>query len=456
MDRLIRIANASAFWGDRPSAAATLLQQVPDLDYITLDYLAEVSLSIMAIQREKNPTLGYAKDFIETIRSLVPFWKKGSKVKIIANAGGLNPFGCAQECAKILKSTGCVHLKIGIVTGDDVLSILLKSPENFHNLETHASIETISPKLVTANAYLGASAIVEALQKGADIVITGRVADPSLTVAPAAFHFGWDLQDYDLLANATIAGHLIECGTQATGGILTDWLDLPASEMIGFPIIEMDQKGHFTLTKPPHTGGIVNLPVIKEQLLYEIGDPGSYLSPDVNVSFLNIQLQEEAPNRVRVSGGKGSPPPTSYKVSATYKNGYRADGLLTIIGRDADKKARKCGTIILERVKQAGYNLQDSLIECIGAGDATLGIIPQGACTECVLKVSAADENREALECFVKEFAPLVTSGPQGTTGYLTGRPKILPVFGYWPCLIDTKDVTPRTQTYAVEQLCTN
>jgi len=439
------IANAQGFWGDRNSAAATLLKQMPEIDYLTLDYLAEVSLSIMAIQRAQDPTLGYARDFLEVILSLIPFWKSGSRTKVIANAGGLNPQACALECAKILKKMDCGHLKIHIVSGDNVLPNLLSNPslKLYQNLDTEESLETILPKLVTANAYLGAWPIIEALREGADIVITGRIADPSLTVAPAAFHFGWERTAFKQLACATVAGHLIECGTQATGGISTDWLQLPSPETIGFPVIEMYENGDFVITKPPGTGGLVNQQIIKEQLLYEIGDPNRYLSPDATVSFLDITLEDAGSDRILVKGCKGSKPPDTYKVSATYKQGFRADGMLTIIGSDAPRKARKCGEILLKRVEQAGYVLQNSLIECLGGGDAALGILSNPSVTECILKVSVADERKEALECFIKEFAPLVTSGPQGTTGYLFGRPKIRQVFGYWPCLIESHQVKP-------------
>ncbi|PJD96702.1 MAG: hypothetical protein CK425_05000 [Parachlamydia sp.] len=446
MDRKpLYIANAQAFWGDRNSAAATLLKQMPEIDYLTFDYLAEVSLSIMAIQRAQDPSLGYARDFLEVITSLIPFWKSGSRAKVIANAGGLNPQGCAQECKKILNKMGCGDLKVYTVTGDDVLPHLLSNPslKLYHNLDSDESLETILPKLITANAYLGAWPIIEALKDGADIVITGRVADPSLTVAPAAFHFGWDRTAFDQLASATVAGHLIECGTQVTGGICTDWLNIPSPETIGYPVVEMYENGEFVITKAPGTGGMVNQQIVKEQLLYEIGDPSRYLSPDVTVSFLEIRLTDAGPDRILVKGCRGSTPPDTYKVSATYKQGFRADGMLTVVGCEAVKKARKCGEILLKRVAQAGYLLQHSLIECLGGGDASLGILPPSSSTECVLKVSTADERKEALECFVKEFAPLVTSGAQGTTGYLFGRPKVRPVFGYWPCLIESRLVKP-------------
>ena len=439
MEKPLRIGNAQGFWGDRPGAAAQLIAQQPDLDYITMDYLAEVSMALLTKQREKNPSLGYAADFLDELRLLLPFWEQGSKLKVVVNAGGLNPFGCAQAAAEILRNSKCPKMKIGIVTGDDVLS-LLKTDEDFPNLDTGESINAVRKNLVSANAYVGAKPIVEALDKGADIVITGRVADPSLVVGCCVAHYKWEWDKYDLLAKATLAGHLVECGTQVTGGISTNWLDIPAPANIGFPLIEMMPDGSFVLTKPADTGGVVNEEVVKEQLLYELGDPDNYLSPDVTASFLEVTIKQEGINRVKVNGAKGRPAPTALKVSATYRDGYRAEGLLTLFGRDVVKKARKCGELVLDRVHNAGYQLDRTNIECIGAGDVVPGVISlnrQGELKECVLRICVADPRKEAIECFSKEIAPLVTSGPQGVTGYAGGRPKVYPVFGFWPCLIE-------------------
>ncbi|MDP1834499.1 MAG: acyclic terpene utilization AtuA family protein [Chlamydiales bacterium] len=433
--RVVKVGNAQGFWGDQPDAPKRLLQQQPDLDYLTLDYLAEVSLSIMAIQREKDPTAGYAKDFIEVIKSLIPFWKSGSKVKVICNAGGLNPKGCAQACAEALREAGLGGIKIGIVAGDDVLRQIKISPNLFTNLESNESASKVVDNLVTANAYLGAKPVVEALAGGAQIVISGRVADPSLAVAACVHHFGWTFQEYDKLAGATVAGHLIECGTQVTGGISNRWLTLPDIANIGYPVAEVNEDGSCVITKPQKTGGAVTVEIVKEQLLYEIGDPANYLSPDVTVSFLNLSVQQQGPNRVMVSSAIGSPPPSTYKVSACFRHGFRAEATLTITGLDAVKKAHKCGDVIIERVQMAGYQLEDSLIECIGSGDH-----------ETVLRVAVADPRKEAVETFTREIAPMVTSGPAGTTGYATGRAKVRPVFGYWPTLIEVANVTPTVE----------
>lgn len=448
MAKTVTIGNAQGFWGDTPGAAARLVKQFPNLDYLTMDYLAEVSMSIMAIQREKDPNAGYAKDFLGVIKSLIPLWEKGAHVKIVTNAGGLNPLGCAKACEEILKNAG-LNKKVAVVYGDDVLSSLQKDSSNqeYRHLENKAPLDEVKDRLMTANAYLGAEPVADLLIQGANIVITGRLADPSLTVGPCIAHHGWAKNDYDRIAGATIAGHLIECGTQVTGGILTDWINLSDKANIGFPIVEVDQDGSFVITKPEGTGGIVNLKTVKEQLLYEIGDPSRYISPDAIVSILSLNLEVLGKDRVKVSGAKGLAPPPSYKVSATYRDGYRTDGMLTIFGPQAEKKARLCGEIILQRVRDAGYAIERSLIECLGTGDVVGGVVRNECETvECVLRVAVADHREEALECFAKEIAPMVTSGPQGVTGYTFGRPHIRQIFGYWPCLIARDKVNPKTK----------
>ena len=446
MTRPLKIANASGFWGDQPDAAARLVAAQPDLEFLTLDYLAEVSLSIMAIVRAKDPTAGYARDFVEVLRSLVPFYQAGGKTRIVTNAGGLDPASCARACQELLRTTNLAHLKLAVVSGDDVLAGLKQTPAAFTNLDSGASLTSIAPRLVTANAYLGSEPIADALRAGADIVITGRVADPSLTVGPCLAHFGWKATDYGRLAGATVAGHLIECGTQACGGFSTDWLDLPDNHDIGFPVVEVADDGSCIVTKPAGSGGAVTVPTVKEQLLYEIGDPGTYLSPDVTVSFLTLHVEAAGENRVRVSGATGRAPTGSYKVSATYRDGYKAHGLITVFGHDAVRKARHAGEGILRRLGDRGCVYRETLIECLGTGASVRGLVSRMSdihLVETVLRVSVAADTKEPVERFTKEIAPLVTCGPQGVTGYATGRPKVLPIFGYWPCLIGKSLVKP-------------
>ncbi len=445
MKREIKIGNAQAFWGDSPDAAALLLQQQPDLDYITLDYLSEVSLSIMAIQREKDPEAGYAKDFVAVIASLIPAWKAGSRVKIITNAGGLDPQRCADACAKVLAAAGIPRKRIGVVTGDDVLGAIRGQPteKHFHNMDSGDSVVTVLKDLVTANAYLGAEPIVDALHKGADIVITGRTADPSLTVAPCVTEFGWAWDDYDRLAQATLAGHLIECGTQATGGISTEWLQIADPAAIGFPFVEMSADGGFVLTKPDAAGGVVDRNTVREQLLYELGDPEAYISPDLVMSVLDVTLEEAGPNRIAVKGAKGRAPTPYLKVSATYRDGFRSEGSLIIVGQDVREKAQRTGEVIATKMREAGLEPERIVVECLGTGDVVPGIVekPNHAFGECVMRVAIADHRPEVLEYFTHLIAPLVTAGAPGTTGYTTGRPHVRPIFGFWPCLIPREQV---------------
>jgi hypothetical protein len=459
---VIRIGNAQAFWGDRSDAAAELLGLEPDLDYLTLDYLAEVSMSILALQRERDSSAGFARDFVDVVRSLAPYWTAGGRCRLIANAGGLNPRGCAEACREALEKAGCRAMKIGVVTGDNVLEEVRTPGEwgssQFQNLDSGESIDEIRDRLVTANAYLGAMPILEALNRDAEIVITGRVADPSLTLAPCLWQFGWSVDDFDRLAGATVAGHLIECGTQVTGGISTDWLDVPDVTHIGFPIVEIAEDGSCIITKARGTGGCVNAMTVKEQLLYEIGDPANYLSPDVGVSFLSLHVEDLGDNRVKVSGAKGKPRPEMYKVSATYRDGYRAAGTLTMMGRNCVAKARRCGEAILHRVRKAGFELRDSVIECLGSGDGGLEIVRQPNASsadfsEVVLRIAVEAGSRDAAEYFASEMMPFITAGPQGTTGYAEGRPRVHPVYRYWPCLIERDAVAPQVEVISSEKV---
>ena len=459
MPKPIKIGNAQGFWGDSVDAPARLVTQQPDLDYLTLDYLAEVSMSILAKQYERDPASGYAQDFLDVVRSQTPVWRSGRKLRLISNAGGLNPKGCIHACIAVLYQSGCEKIKVGLVSGDNVLPAIRKRSQNrnnidlFKNLETNEPIDKVLGSLVTANAYLGAYPIAEALASDADIIITSRVADPSLTVAPCIHHFGWSMDDYNRIAGATIAGHLIECGTQVTGGISTNWLKLKDPFNIGFPIAEINTDGSCVITKPNGTGGCVNEQTVKEQLLYEIGDPARYLSPDATVSFLSLKVQDQGKDRVYITDAKGEPPPPTYKVSATYRNGFRTSGMLTIFGRDAVMKAYRCGEAILKRLGQAGYKFEKTWIECLGSGDVVPGVLQDAIkadLIETVLRISVSDLHREAVERFSKELVPLITSGPQGITGYAAGRPQVHEVFGYWPCLIEKQFVTPKVEIFEI------
>jgi len=455
---MIRIGNAQAFWGDRPNAAQQLLAQVPDLDFLSMDYLAEVSMSILAMQRDRDPQLGYAQDFIDVVRGLADYWAAGGRCRLIVNAGGLNPLACAQACRAALEEQGCRPLVIGVVSGDDVLPALLArgqaadaSGDTFSNLDSQAEIATVQDRLVTANAYLGCAGIVQALERGADLVITGRVADPSMVVAACVHAFGWKLDAWDALAGATVAGHLLECGTHVTGGIATDWLNVPDPVHLGFPIAEIDSRGECVITKPEQSGGMVTLETVKEQLVYEIGDPACYISPDVIVSFQGVQVESCGENRVRVWGARGSSRPSCFKVSATYRDGFRAAGMLTLFGPQSVRKAKRCGAIVLERLREAGCTYRDSIVECLGNAQSIAILGPKYGCEqtyETVLRMAVESESQADVESFSREFMPLVTAGPQGTSGYAQGRPRVHPVFRYWPCLIAATRASPQIDTF--------
>ncbi len=452
MPQFVRIGNAHGFWGDRLDAAAEMLEREPDLDFLTLDFLAEVSMSILAMQRMRDPEAGWPRDVIDVVRSLVPYWKNGGHCRLITNAGGLNPVACARACQQALAEAGCTDRTIVAVTGDDVLDLIRTDAADapwLYSLDRGVPITPVRDRLVTANAYIGAEPLAQALARGADIVIAGRVADPSLTVAACAHAYGWAWNDWDRLAGATVAGHLIECGTQVTGGIFTDWLLIPNVTDIGFPIVEVAADGSFVVTKPRGTGGLVLEETVKEQLVYEIGDPSNYLSPDVSVSFLSLIVEAIGPNRVRVSGAQGRPAPDSYKVSATYRDGFRAYGQLTIFGHDAVEKADRAGRAVLERLKHRGVTFRESRVECLGTDacrpwSGRPPFSPQ--LTETVLRLSVADDSREAVTRFTRELMPLITAGPPGTTGYAEGRPSVHPLFRYWPCLIARNRVIPRLE----------
>lgn len=451
MSRTIRVGNAQAFWGDRPSAARELLTQEPELDFLTMDYLAEVSMSILAKQRQRDSERGYPRDFVDVVRDLASYWAGGGRCRLIANAGGLNPRACATMCQRALEQSGCRPLKIAIVYGDDVLEILRISDQDasrFSNLDDGRPLRDVQDRLVTANAYMGCEGIVKALDAGADVVITGRVADPSMVVGACSHAFGWKLDDWSALAGATVAGHLLECGSHVTGGIATDWLLLPNHQHIGFPIAEISEDGSCVVTKGRGSGGAVNEQTVKEQLVYEIGDPARYISPDVCVSFLGLSLETVGANRVRVSGAIGSSRPTTLKVSATYRDGYRGAGMLTVFGLDAAAKARKGGQVVLERLAEMGWHYRDAIIEVLGHGDS----VPRADETsslpiiEAVLRIAVESGSPEPIEAFTREMIPLVTAGPQGTTGYADGRPSVQEIYRYWPCLIETQAIEQRVE----------
>jgi hypothetical protein len=445
----VRIGNGCGFWGDNLDAPV-LLARDGRLDYLTLEYLAELTMSILALQKQRDPQTGFATDFLDVLERLTPLWRDQPQLKVVTNAGGMNPVACAVKARAILDKAGLRSHCIATVSGDDLLprlDALAAGGQALTNLDSGAPLSAIRPRVVSANAYLGARPIAEALQQGASLVITGRVADASLTLGPAAQALGWSWTDWDRLAAASVAGHILECGAQATGGLWCNWRDLTDLGNVGYPIAEIEADGSFVIGKPPGSGGAVNIETVSEQLLYEVGDPAAYLTPDVVADFTSVALSQTGPDAIRITGARGRPATDTYKVSIAYRDGFMSSGTLVLLGPDAVAKARLAGQMILQRLARAGVTPERSNIEVLGAGDVVPGVI--GAASEppeVVLRVSVHDGRKAAVERFSKEFAPLVTSGPPGVTGYTTGRPPVREVFAYWPALVAKNAVTPEVR----------
>ena len=455
MKEFIRIASGQGFWGDLPDAPVEQVKR-GDIDYLVMDYLAEVTMSIMQKQRMRNEKYGYARDFVKVIEQTLDEIKhKG--VKVVSNAGGVNPKACKDAIIELAKEKGYTGIKVAVVDGDDILPNLdeiISQGHELKNMETGEPITTVKDELLSANVYFGCRPIVEALEKGADIVITGRVTDTGLTLAPMAYEFGWDLDDYDLMSTGTIAGHIIECGGQVSGGNFTDWEKVEDFVDIGFPIIEAHPDGTFYVTKHENTGGLVSEMTVKEQLLYEIGDPASYITPDCIADFSTIQIEQDGENRVKVWGIKGKPDTPTYKISASYIDGYKLSSTLVYSWPDAYKKAKAAGDILLKRAEKLGIKFRDTNIEFVGlnACNEDLDELNRDLSdlNEVQLRVSVHGNSREDLNRFGMEIAPLILTGPSGVTGFAGGRPKASEVVAYWPALMDKKAATPRVTVYDI------
>ncbi|RLA11933.1 MAG: DUF1446 domain-containing protein [Gammaproteobacteria bacterium] len=441
--KTIRIGNGQAFWGDTAKAP---LDQVRygELDYLMLDYLAEVTMSIMQKMRARDPEQGYARDFVPLMENLLPeILERG--VKVVANAGGVNPVACARAVMEVADKLGLAdRVKVGVVTGDDIMGDIdqiLAAGEPLKNMETGAPLTNVRDQLASANAYFGGFPIAEALAQGADIVITGRCTDASLAVGPLIHEFGWQTDDWDKLSAATIAGHVIECGAQATGGnCMADWDQVDDMAHIGYPIAEFSEDGSFVVTKPEQMGGRVNVASITEQLLYEIGDPNEYKTADVVCDFTTIQLEQLAPNRVQVSGIKGKPAPDYYKVSMSYAGGYKTTGTLVYGWPDAVKKAEAADRIVRKRLDDLGLSFDAMHTEILGAnachGPALSGEV-EADIAEVQLRLGVRSQDKQAIRRFTHEIAPLVCNGPPTVTGYFGGRSRVEEVIAYWPALMD-------------------
>ena len=437
MSNIIRIGNGQGFWGDSIDAPVRLAKDGP-LDYLTLDYLAEVTLSIMQRQKLKNPNTGYARDFLDLVERILPeISDKG--VKVITNAGGVNPQSCRSELIQLAKSSG-KEIKIGVIQGDDIfptLAELRKKGVSFENMDTGADFDSIMDKVYSANVYINSSTISDALDKGAQIVLAGRVSDPGLALGPCIYEFGWKDQDYDLLAAGTLAGHITECGAQCTGGNYSRWQDVPNLANVGYPIIEMQPNGKFCITKHENSGGLINRETIGEQVLYEMGDPNHYISPDVCVDFTSFRINDLGSNKVSISNVSGLAPTDTYKVSISYFAGYKATGQLTISGPNAYEKAQLTAEIIWKRLKNSGVTFEDTSTEYLGLSSChgEINALPSQI-NEVVLRLGVKDSDKNKVNRFGKELAPVITSGPPGITGFSGGRPKAQEIIAYWPTLI--------------------
>ncbi len=456
MKDFIRIASGQGFWGDLPNAPVNQAKKGP-IDYLVMDYLAEVTMSIMQKQRMRNPDWGYARDFVSVVEQVLPEIKNDG-IKVISNAGGVNPMACKDEILKIAKEKGYTDLKVAVVDGDDILDQideLIKEGHTLNNMDNGKSIAEVKDELLSANVYFGCWPIVEALRTDADVIITGRVTDTGLTLAPMIHEFGWEADDFDKMAVGTIAGHIIECGAQVSGGNFTDWEKVDDFTEIGFPIIEAYPNGDFYVTKHENTGGLISEMTVKEQLLYEIGDPSEYITPDVIADFTSIQVEETDKNRVKITGIKGHPDTPTYKVSASYNDGYKLSATLVYCWPDALKKAVKGAEILKSRAELLDLEYDAFHSEYIGYnGNSEIPVTIEALekeYDEIQLRVSLSGKSKKDLNRFGMEIAPLILTGPSGVTGFAGGRPKASDVVAYWPALLDKKAVKPQVTLYEID-----
>jgi len=448
MKERIRIAAGQGFWGDLLEAPVRQVEEGP-IDYLMLDYLAEVTMSIMQKQRSRDPSAGYAKDFVPLIMRILPALV-ARNIRVTANAGGVNVKGCADAVREVARELGFVgKLRIGLVTGDDIMGRIdemLARGVELRNMDTGEPLTRVRERIQSANVYLGAWPMVKALNQGAQIVITGRATDTGLTLAPMIHEFGWASDDWDLLSAGTIAGHIIECGAQASGGNCQyEWRSIPDLANVGFPIAEASADGTFVITKHEGTGGRINIPAIKEQLVYEMGDPREYITPDCVADFTTIRLEDAGENRVRVYGIAGRPATEFLKVSISYSAGYKAVGTLVYAWPDAYDKAQAADKILRARLDRLGLRFDLVLTEFVGA-NATHGRLagePPKDIAEVQLRVGVRSEDRNAVERFTKEIAPLILTGPPTVTGFAGGRPKVEEIVAYWPALIPREEIKP-------------
>ncbi len=448
MKKTIRIGNAGGYWGDDLDALRRQLTG-GKLDYITMDFLAEITMSILRKQQLKNPELGYARDFVTQLETCLPIIAE-TGVKVITNAGGINPAGLGRKIQAMVRKRG-LSLKVGVVYGDDIcsrLDELAAAGESFTNMENGAKFGPVKDRVIAANVYLGAEPVVAALAEGCDIVVTGRVTDTGITLAPMIHEFGWSMEDWDLMAAGIVAGHIIECGAQASGGNLTDWREVKSFRDIGYPIIEMAPDGTFTVTKHKKTGGKVCAKSVKEQLVYEMGDPGQYISPDGVAFFDTIQVKELGPDRVGVSGVRGGPAPERFKVSMAYEDGWKADGEVLVCGPDVRDKAKVIADVFW---RKTGHKFAKTNTALVGAGSIWPPQLAQCDPDEIYLRFGVCDPDPAKIEDFAKALPALILAGPSGMAVSTRGRPRAQQVVAYWPALIRRDRVAAEVRTFAAD-----
>lgn len=454
MKEKIRIASGQGFWGDLIDAPYDQVTK-GDIDYLVMDYLAEVTMSILQKQKNKNPEFGYARDIPALMERILPTCgKKG--IKVITNGGGVNPLGCAEAIKEVANKLNIKNLKIAVVVGDDIkdrIDDLVSKGENLENMETAESIVNVKDKLLSANVYLGAAPIVEALKLGADIVITGRTTDTGLTLAPMIYEFDWSMSDYNLMSAGTVAGHILECGGQASGGnFLGDWKSVELTN-IGFPIAEAFPNGEVIITKHENLGGKVSYETVAEQLVYEIGDPKKYITPDCIADFTSIKLEEVENNRVKVFGISGLKETDTYKVSCSYADGYSASASLTYSWPEALTKAKAADKILRKRLENLGLEFQEIKTEFLGYNSCHGPLakeLNENDINEIILKVAVRSHDYKSVDRFGKEIAPLILTGPPSVTGFAGGRPKPSEVVAYWPALIKKEFIKPEVKILEV------
>lgn len=445
----LRIANAGGYWGDDPYALRRQVTGELPIDYVSMDFLAEITMSILQKQFARDPSAGYARDFIAQIDPLLEeILELG--IKLITNAGGVNPRACADALFEVAAKRG-LSLKVGVVGGDDVRQQL--DELTLDNMETGEPLDDYRDKVLSANAYFGAMPVVEALKEDPDIVLSGRVTDTGITLAALIHEFDWSADDYDRLAQGIVASHLIECGAQATGGNFTDWEKVPSYIDVGYPIVEFEPDGAFVLTKHPGSGGLVSLQTAREQFLYEMGHPQVYITPDCIADFTTITLEADGENRVRVTGAKGAAPTDLLKVSAALEDGFKSAGSLIISGPDPRAKAETFAEIFWTRLSaelecEHLAPLEATHTEYIGDDATHKGLTPEHHVTEILLRLAARDHDKRKLQIFRKLLPGLILSGPAGVavTG---GAPSISNVVRYWPALIPQERAPANVAVYA-------